>query len=99
MVVDRDSLNGDTTLVESLRFAVPLWIDKLRNCTMDQLLARASRCAGVVGTRGDALQFKGSSASGRRASAEAFNHLAEGLACAAYLPGGISFAGMHWEVS
>lgn len=94
----RVSLQDDVTLVETLRFVVPLWIHELRNCTPDQRLARAQRCARVVGSRGDALQFKGSSASGRRATADAFNHLAEGLACAAYLPGGVVFAGLHWCV-
>jgi hypothetical protein len=31
-------------------------------------------------------------------SAEAFNHLAEGIALAAYQPGGITIFGHHWEV-
>jgi hypothetical protein len=91
-------VSGDVVLVESLRFAVPLWIEELRDCTPDQRMARASRCATVVGEKGDALQFKGQSAAARRSTAEAFNRLAEGLAIAAYMPGGVVFAGHHWCV-
>ena len=35
---------------------------------------------------------------GAPGSAEAFNHLAEGIALAAYQPGGITVFGHHWEV-
>lgn len=85
-------------LVETLRLAVPFWIVELRRFTPEQRMARANRCATVVGSKGDALQFKGKTASGRRNTIDAFNSLAEGLACAAYLPGGITFAGLHWCV-
>lgn len=30
---------------------------------------------------------------------ELFNLLAEGIACAAYAPGGITFLGLHWEAT
>ncbi|WP_157876173.1 hypothetical protein [Peterkaempfera griseoplana] len=71
--------------------AVPLWMDQLRNCTPEQVLARASRCATVVGSQGDALQFGG------KGCATAFNALAEGLACAALTAqGGVDFVGLHW---
>jgi hypothetical protein len=77
------ALSLDTSLVESLRFAVPLWIHEVRNLPAEHRVARAVRCADVVGAKGDALQF---------------NALAEGLAYAAYLPGGVTFAGLHWCV-
>ncbi len=35
---------------------------------------------------------------GSPGSASAFNHLAEGIALAAYQPGGITIFGHHWEV-
>lgn len=88
----------DTSLVESLRFAVPLWVHDLQGCTEEQLIARAKRCAQVVAEKGDALQFKGQSVAARQSTAHAFNRLAEGLACAAYQPGGVVFAGIHWCV-
>lgn len=90
------SIAGDPrqiTLVETLAFAVPLWMDEIRDLTDDQRIARARRCGAMVAERGDVLQF-GSSKTGK--AAEVFNALAEGLACAAYQPGGITFAGRHW---
>lgn len=80
-------------LVESLAFFVPMWMDKIRNLTDAQRVARATRCGAMVAERGDALQF-GSSKAGK--ATEVFNALAEGLACAAYQPGGVTFAGRHW---
>ena len=78
-------------LAITLQLAVPLHIDALRDRTDDQRVAIASRCATTISSHGDALQFGG------RHCAEAFNALAEGLAVAAYLPGGVTFAGvLHW---
>jgi hypothetical protein len=85
-------------LVESLRFAVPLWIDELRDLTPEQRLARQVRAAKDVGHWGDALMFRAQSPAGRRTAARAFNALAEALAAAAYLPGGSSFRELHWCV-
>lgn len=83
----------DVALVESLAFFVPMWRDEIRDLTDEQRVARAKRCSSIVGSLGDALQF-GSRQAGR--VTEVFNALAEGLACAAYQPGGITFAGRHW---
>ena len=83
------------TLVTSLEFLVPLWMWEVRNLTDSQREARAHRYAGIVAERGDVLQF-GSSKKGH--ATEVFNALAEGLACAAYVPGGVTFAGRHWCV-
>lgn len=82
-------------LAITLELAVPLWIDRLRGRTPDQLVAIASRCATVVSSEGDNLMFR---AHKRGATARVFNHLAEGLAALAYAPGGVTFAGKHWEV-
>lgn len=81
------------TLVETLALAVPLWMDEIRDLTDAQRVARAKRCGAMVAERGDVLQF-GSTRPGK--AAEVFNALAEGLACAAYQPGGVTFAGRHW---
>lgn len=93
-----DSLSDDITLVETLRLAVPLHIMELRTVSDIQRAFIANNAAGVVGEKGDALQFKGKSAAGRRSTGEAFNSLARGLACLAYAPGGVEFAGVHWCV-
>lgn len=87
-------------MVETLRVAVPMWIDHLRHLPgPGQLeavrLAWAKNAADQVAHRGDVLQYGGK----RGEAAEVFNHLAKGLAAAAFQPGGVTFAGEHWEVT
>lgn len=79
-------------LLETLAFAVPLRIWELRDRTPEQRAVIARRCGQHVAEHGDALMFR----SKKGAAAAAFNALAEGLACAAYQPGGVTFAGRHW---
>lgn len=80
-------------LMETLALAVPLRIWELQSRTPEQRCVIAKRCAQVVGERGDNLMF-GSKRKGE--TAQVFNALAEGLAVAAYQPGGVTFAGRHW---
>lgn len=82
----------DAVLVETLRVAVPLHINALRNWTPRQRQGFAREAAQVVAHQGDVLMFGGK----KGAAANVFNHLARGLAAAAYLPGGVTFAGQHW---
>lgn len=75
----------------TLQLAVPLHIDELRNRDDQQRIAVARRCADVVASHGDDLQYGG------KRCAAAFNALALGLAAAAYQPGGVTFAQtLHW---
>lgn len=85
--------NVHVVLASTLALAVPLWIWELRDLTDNQRAARARRCSAMIAERGDVLMF-GSKSRGK--CAEVFNALAEGIACAAYLPGGMDFAGRHW---
>ncbi len=75
----------------TLEVAVPMWITKVRSLSWEEKQARAKICAQVVAEKGDIIQFKA------KGTADAFNHLAEGLALAAFAPGGIKFLGCHWE--
>jgi hypothetical protein len=75
-----------------LAVAVPMHIAELRALTTDQRLGIARECGQVIAEHGDDLMFR--SKPGRPAAA--FNNLARGLAAAAYQPGGITFAGMHF---
>jgi hypothetical protein len=79
-------------LTATLELAVPIRIWELRDRTPEQRARIAKRCAQVVAERGDALMFGGK----KGTAAAAFNALAEGLAVAAYQPGGVSFAGQYW---
>lgn len=85
-------------LIPMLELAVPLWIDRIRQeaWSEEHRLGRAKVCAQVVAEKGDVLQF-GSKTKGE--AANVFNRLAEGLACAAYQPGGVKFAGLVFEAS
>lgn len=77
----------------TLALAVPLWIDSVRGWSHERRGRAAAECAEVIASHGDDLMFGGGH------TADAFNKLALGIACAAYQPGGITFLGDHWETS
>ncbi|MFD8626664.1 hypothetical protein ACFV4E_22735 [Streptomyces hygroscopicus] len=88
-------MRGENTqrmvLLETLRLAVPMHMAELRPLEPSHRAEIASRCATVIGSHGDALQFGG------KHCREAFNALARGLAAAALtVPGGVDFLGAHW---
>jgi hypothetical protein len=99
---ERAKLAGThAVLIDSLRVAVPVWIWQLQGSTPEQRVAIARRCGDHVAEHGDALMYGGKRADRRNPDARgdcanAFNALAEGLAVAAYQPGGVTFAGQHW---
>ncbi len=80
-------------LTATLEVAVPLWIEKVRSLSWEEKMARAKICAQVVAEKGDIIQFKA------KGTADAFNHLAEGLALASFAPGGVKFLGCRWEAT
>lgn len=88
---DSDTLDREPAL-GLLMVAVPMWITDLRSWPEEQRLAAAREAGQYIAEHGDDLMFK--SKPGR--SKDAFNQLARGLAAAAYQPGGITFAGMHF---
>lgn len=83
-------------LIETLRLAVPMWIDQLRHLDESprdrRIQAWARDAVDPIASRADALQFGGK----KGEAAEVFNHLARGLAATAFQPGGVTFAGVHW---
>lgn len=97
-----DFSNQAGLLATSLQAAVPLWILELQEMRQrlggkafwDRIRERAEECAAAIAEHGDALMFR---VKGK--SAEAFNRLAEGVACMAWLPGGVTIFGTHWEVT
>lgn len=78
----------------TLQAAVPLWVERLQHKSIAEILERARVCGEVVAEKGDIIQFKSKK---KGATADAFNHLAEGLACLAFAPGGVTFLGMKFE--
>lgn len=93
-------LDKNPALVIGLQAAVPLWILDLAALPEVERDARIRVWARVgadeVGSKGDVLQY-GSKRSGE--AAKVFNHLARGLAAAAFQPGGITVFGQHWCVN
>lgn len=78
-------------LVPALLLAVPLHIHEITGNPPEWLLGEARRCADVVASHGDDLQFGG------KHCARAFNAVARGLACAALVAdGGATFLDLHW---
>lgn len=92
--MNRDE-DHDVALRTSLSVAVPIWIRQYRGVCWREAARRAQVCANAVGSKGDVLLHRSDKA-GR--TAEVFNRFAEGIAIAAYQPGGITVFGMHFEV-
>ena len=78
----------------TLQLAIPLWIEELRGRSWEHIESRAKMCSDVVAVHGDNLMFRSKK---KGDSAEAFNRLAEGIACLAFCPGGVKIFGNHWE--
>jgi hypothetical protein len=94
-------------LVSTLQVAVPLWIERWRHASPRRRCDRAIECADMVAAHGDAILYRTKGRArrlrdetdeGAPGTAEAFNHLAEGIALGAFQPGGITMFGHHWEV-
>jgi len=76
---------------------LPFEIDRLRRLggPSQANFDAAQKFAAVLGSKGDVLQFGGKTGE----AAELFNRLVQSLAVLAFLPGGVTFLGDHWEVT
>lgn len=72
-----------------------MWIEQLRDLPFEQILERSKVCGQHIAERGDVLQFGNKKKDGK--AAEAFNRLAEGLACLSFAPGGVKVLEMKFE--
>lgn len=89
-----DQFPNTELLKITLALAVPIWIEKVRRYSPAYRAQRARVLGPIVAEKGDVIQFKSKK---KGETADAFNALAEGLAILAFAPGGVKFAGMHWE--
>lgn len=86
-----------------LSTAVPLWIDRIQYWRPVYREQRAHEIGHEIGASQALVADE--STEGRVAKADrgklaaGFNLLAEGLALLAFCPGGVTFAGHHWEAS
>lgn len=85
------SHNTKTLLCCALDAAVPLWIHQLQQKPWSYVEERAHFCGEDIAVHGDVLQFRS------KGTADAFNRLAEGLACLAFGLTGVTFMDRHWK--
>lgn len=83
----------ESLLQNTLKLAVPLWIQKFRDSkwTMDDVIRQAHDCGRTLSEKGDVLMYGG------KGCAIAFNALACGLAAGSFAPCGIRAFGLHFE--
>ena len=98
--IEESKANCDPMLALFLGFAVPMWIDRLKDWPIEDIEARAhSLTDTITSSQGTAAMVDPDARGtvGKGALASSFNALAEGLACLAHCPGGAVFGGHHWE--
>jgi hypothetical protein len=83
-----------TPLQQMLDLAVPLNILQVRSLTPEERLEETKGFADVLAHKGDLLLYGGGH---KGETAGLFNKTAKVVACMAYLPGGVTFMGSHWE--
>jgi len=83
-----------TLLRTALQVSVPLYMARLAQEPWSRILVRARECAQVVAEKGDIILFR-SKKPGQ--TAVVFNHLAEGIACLAFAPGGVKIFELHFQ--
>jgi len=85
-----------THLATSLSAAVPLWTESFveKGMSLDEVLAVAKGASQIIAEKGDLILFKSKK---KGETAEAFNALAKGIAACAFVPGGVTTFGQHFE--
>lgn len=91
------AMANDPHLAIALSAAVPLWIIELQcRPDLDKYLGeRAPEIAALVAERADLLLFRGKK---KGEAARIFNATAEGIALLAFVPGGVTIFGQHYEM-
>lgn len=95
---------GGLDLITSacLGVAVPMWIDRMRFWLPRERQQRAHALVEIIAHHQAIAAICDTEARGTARRGDlgvAFNAIAEGLACLAYCPGGVVFAGHHWEAT
>lgn len=83
-----------TLLEVTLAVSVPLWIERWRKQPVEARMERAKVCAQHIAEHSDLILYRSKK---KGETAQAVNMLAEGLALLSFAPGGVKFAGQHWE--
>ena len=80
-------------LKAALCAAVPLYIEEFRKLTEEERHVIAKECCDLITEHGDDILYRGPK------TKEAFNALAQGIACLAFAPGGVCFVGMCFNAA
>lgn len=83
----------DWLLRLTLETTVPIKIAELRNMPQHKLDAMREEALDSIASSGDVILYR------RPGTAEAMGQLIRALAICAFAPGGIEFAGHHWEAA
>lgn len=92
----------DPVTASFLGLAVPMWIDRMRAWDPDRRAFTGRELVETIAYEQSVAALADPEARGtakKGEKARAFNAIAQGLACLAFCPGGVVFAGHHWEVS
>lgn len=93
---------ADANLILALQVAVPMRIAQLAAMDFTErsgwISWWAHEAQAPIMERADNMMYssRGKTKAARHDIANTFNHLAKGLAAAAFCPGGVTFAGRHW---
>lgn len=89
-------MTSNELLIAALEVSVPLRIEELSESSFETRKAMATEAVKVIAEHGDDILYRSKKKGG---SARAFNALTNALAVLAYQPGGVKFAGLHFEVN
>lgn len=89
-----EALSRTPALLPMLELAVPLRILEVRGLSWELRKELAAEAEQEIASHGDNILFQGAK---KGDTARAFVALATGLAVLALQPGGVTFAGRHWE--
>lgn len=87
-------MDAGEALKSILPAAVPLWIHEFKGLPWSEVQAIATESSQFIAEHGDNILFRGPK---KGDTANAFNHLARGIAVLAFAPGGVTTMGMHFE--
>lgn len=100
MRIEQSRGDIDAVTTAFLGAVVPMWIETLRPWHPDRRVAKARELVEIIAYEQGVAALCETEARGTARKGElgkAFNAIAQGLACLAFCPGGIVFAGHHWE--
>jgi hypothetical protein len=101
MRIQDSRANCDPMLALFMGVAVPMWIERMKDWPLGDIETRAHSLTDIVTSSQGIAAMVDPDARGTQRKGElanAFNALAEGIACLAHCPEGICFGGHHWEV-